>query len=135
MKKNNGIASREEFAKALIPYEGKWPFTKRTVDLLRSYLYQNESIETMAFNRNVTMERVRQMLAKAQRTLGIAFPEDDYCLPLSLEDRVFIYNLQKLQIVINQELSSLGLTSDHIEEISVKLINVTIDIIEERDGD
>lgn len=127
---DNGLISREdlsnEFAKRQLKLSGlgidasdeDHKFTSREIAISRFYV-SGADIEEIAHRYNVTRERIRQILAKVQRKLGIKQPPSEPVYgSLTLEEWKDHKQMDELETDIKTHLKVYGLSEDDVESVT-----------------
>jgi DNA-binding NarL/FixJ family response regulator len=105
---------------------GKLSSSERMQSVIRSYI-NGQSIEEIAKSMNVTRERIRQILAKVQRKLGVKSPlaEEHIYGALTLEEWKDMKQMDNLEENIRTHLKVYGVKEEDIESLT-RLIFISL---------
>jgi predicted DNA-binding protein YlxM (UPF0122 family) len=106
---------------------GKLSSSERMQSVIRSYIINGQSIEEIAKSMNVTRERIRQILAKVQRKLGVKSPlaEEHIYGALTLEEWKDMKQMDNLEENIRTHLKVYGVKEEDIESLT-RLIFISL---------
>lgn len=118
----DGLLSPTDLKTALSKFldeQGRVQFTERIAMVVREYGDGNP-IEEIAKRLNVTRERIRQILAKAQRKIGVKAPpvEVYLCGPMTLEEWIDFKQMEDLRKELKTHLKVFGIEGEDQDSLT-----------------
>ncbi len=119
---SDGLLSPEDLRSAINLYmetNDKLNLTERMGKIVTDYIHER-SIEEIASNLNVTRERIRQILARAQRKIGVKRPPAEVYIyePMTLEEWIDYRQMEELREQLKTHLKVYGLNNEDNESLT-----------------